>query len=197
MDGKKKDWTGNKAATFATLGASNHSLGIRQINDYYATEPLATQLLLDKERFGSKVLEPACGEGHMSNELINAGYEVTSSDIVDRGYGATEDFFLRDEWDGDIVTNPPYKYALEFARHAIDIIPTGNRVALFLKIQFLEGKSRRKFFDVHPPKIIYVSSSRLLCAKNGDFKSSPSSAVCYAWFIWETGWNGDTVIKWI
>lgn len=192
-----KDWIGNKQAAFATLGASNHFVGVRQVDDYYATEPLATKLLLEKERFSSNILEPACGEGHMSEELICAGYKVLSCDKVDRGYGQVEDFFSRKNWNGDIITNPPYKYALDFVQHALDIIPTGNKVAFFLKIQFLEGQARRNFFDINPPKTVYVASKRLLCAKNGDFKSTPSSAVCYAWFVWEKGFKGNPIIKWI
>ena len=38
-----KDWVGNKNSVFRTLGASNHSLGEREENDYYATEPKATE----------------------------------------------------------------------------------------------------------------------------------------------------------
>ena len=45
----------------------------------------------------------------------------------------------------------------------------GNRLALFLKVQFLEGKKRKELFSKYPPKVIYVSSSRIKCAKNGDF----------------------------
>lgn len=43
-----KDWTGNKKSTWATLGANNHSDAIREDNDYYATDPKALLLLLDK-----------------------------------------------------------------------------------------------------------------------------------------------------
>ena len=57
-----KDWTGNKATTFAVLGASNHSSLTREVNDYYATDPKAVELLLEKEKFSSRVLEPSCGE---------------------------------------------------------------------------------------------------------------------------------------
>lgn len=38
-----KDWTGGAAAVFKTLGASNHADGERQRDDYYATEPKATE----------------------------------------------------------------------------------------------------------------------------------------------------------
>lgn len=39
-------------------------------------------------------------------------------------------------WDGDILTNPPYKYAKEFIEHAMTIIPDGRKVFMFLKLQF-------------------------------------------------------------
>ena len=82
--------------------------------------------------------------------------------------------------------------------HALDISSDGCKVAMFLKIQFLEGKSRRALFDKHPPKTVYVSTGRLRCAMNGDFeKYAKSNAVCYAWYVWVKGYTGDTVIKWI
>ena len=70
---------------------------------------------------------------------------------------------------------------------------------MFLKVQFLEGKARRKMFEKYPPKRIWVSSSRILCAKNGDFErmiKGGGSAMAYAWFVWEKGYEGDTVVKW-
>lgn len=47
----KKDWTGNSKAIYTTLGASNHTNKEREVNDYYATEPKAIELLLEKETF--------------------------------------------------------------------------------------------------------------------------------------------------
>ena len=67
---------------------------------------------------------------------------------------------------------------------------------MFLKLTFLEGQKRRKFFDSYPPKTVYVFSKRINCARNGDF-SVKQSAVCYAWFVWVKGWKGETVVKWI
>lgn len=192
-----KDWTGNKKSIYTTLGASNHSEGERQVDDYYATEPKATQLLLDEEKFDEWILEPACGEGHMSEVLLTRGYKVLSFDKADRGYGITKDFFEFTSWHGDVVTNPPYKYAKEFVEHALKIIEPGHKVAMFLKLTFLEGKERKKLFLSTPPCVVYVSSGRLKCAKNGDFQSIGSSAAAYAWFIWEKGFEGSPVIKWI
>ena len=192
-----KDWIGNKAATFVTLAASNHSKGEREVNDYYATEPKAVELLLQKEKFSSIILEPSCGEGHISRVLLDNGYAVKSSDLIDRGFGEVKDFFEVDEFCGDIITNPPYKVALDFVKHSLDIIHEGSKVAMFLKLQFLEGKARKEFYKENPPKKIYVASGRLNCAKNGKFEEFKSSAVAYAWFMWEKGYQGSPEIDWI
>lgn len=193
-----RDWTGNSRSVFSCLGANNYSQHEREANDYYATEPKAVELLLEQERFRNNILEPACGEGHMSVVLSNHGYNVRSSDIVDRGFGVVQDFFEIAKWGGDVITNPPYKFAQQFVEHALEITEANAKIAMFLRIQFLEGKARRKLFDTLPPKKIYVASRRLHCAKNGNFEEfNNSSAQCYAWFIWENGYNGDTVVKWI
>lgn len=195
-----KDWTGNKAATFVTLAASNHSKGEREENDYYATDPKAVSMLLSVEKFHPYIWECACGEGHISEELKKNGYNVWSTDLIDRGYGDIKDFFsfdasLRD--DMDIITNPPYKYAQEFVEHAMDLVQEGCKVAMLLKIQFLEGRSRNELFKKYPPEKVYVFSSRVNCAKNGEFDKYKSSAVCYAWFVWRKGFKGSPTIHWL
>jgi len=71
---------------------------------------------------------------------------------------------------------------------------------MFLKLTFLEGKKRRKLFDSGCLKTLYVSSSRILCAKNGDFermKAGGGSAVAYGWYEFEKGYKGNPIIKWI
>ena len=100
----------------------------------------------------------------------------------------------------DIITNPPYKYAKEFVEHALDISVDGVKVAMFLKLTFLEGKARKKLFEKYPPKTVYVSSARLQCAKNGDFEKygkGVGTAVAYGWYVWEKGFNGKPTIEWI
>jgi len=197
-----KDWVGNINSIYKTLGASNHTNKERQKHDYYATEPKAMEVLLEVEKFNKNVWECAVGEGHLAEVLKKHGYNVKCTDLIDRGYGIGGVDFLKETkmFDGDIITNPPYKYAQEFIEKAIELIPIGNKIAMFLKVQFLEGKKRKKLFKKYPPKVIYVSSSRLLCAKNGEFekmRQGGGSAVAYAWFIWEKGYKGDTIIKWI
>lgn len=201
---KHKDWTGNKNSVFKTLGASNHTDKERPSDDYYATDPVAIDVLLKdgNVKLSEEVWECASGSGCLSKRLKHYGYSVLSTDLVDRGYGTGGVDFLActEMFDGDIITNPPYKLAQEFIQHALELIPNGRRVFMFLKIQFLEGKKRRKLFDSGCLKTVYVSSSRILCAKNGDFermRNGGGSAVAYAWYEFEKGYKGGTTIKWI
>ena len=49
-----------------------------------------------------------------------------------------------------------------------------------------------------PPYRIYIFSSRVNCAMNGDFETyKVNSAVAYAWFIWKKGYKGRPEIFWI
>lgn len=184
------------SGVYRTLGT--HSNEDREQHDFYATEPKAVELLLEVEEFNKNILEPCCGKGHISDVLKEHGYEVSSYDLVDRGYGEVKDFFNFGKIKNtDIITNPPYRKAQEFVEKSLEIVDEGAKVAMFLKTLFLESKSRKKLFTENPPKTIYVSSSRLICAKNGDFEKYKGSAVSYSWFVWEKGFKGNTTIKWI
>lgn len=205
-----KDWTGNKKSTFVTLGASNHSDGEREVNDFYATDPKALEIFLkalerDNFKLHKNIWEPACGMGHLSKVLEDKGYNVLSTDLINRGYGIIDNdsdflngkYYTHTKFDGDILTNPPYKYAKEFVETALNKICYGYYVVMFLKIQFLEGQERRKLFDKYPPKYVYVNSARQTCYINGDMSKTMSSATCYCWFIWEKGFKGETIIRWV
>ena len=110
--------------------------------------------------------------------------------------GGGVDFLKQDTpFNGDIITNPPYKYALEFCRKAIML--SKRKVAMFLKIQFLETKKRYvNLFKDYPPSRVYVFVKRVNCYPNND-KTKYGSAVCYAWFIWDKLYSGEPRIRWI
>ena len=188
------DWTGNSQAVHAV----NQRNADAAAHDYYATDPLAVELLLQHEIFARDIWEPACGQGHISGVLQANGYKVFSSDLIYRGYGSGGVDFLKAEDCGlqmDIITNPPYKYAAEFVNKALDVVARGQKVAMFLKLTFLEGQNRRALFRMNPPRTVYVSSARMECGKNGKFTGT--SAVAYAWFVWVKGYSGPTELKWI
>ena len=196
--------------TFAVLGANNHaSDGHAYAEDsFYATHVDTVKKLLhalnrDSVTLNNNIWECACGSGTIASVLEENGYNVFCSDIVDRGWPNTE---IRDflgfenynmKFDGDILTNPPYKFSLEFVKKALECIDDGNKVIMLLKVQFLEGKERRIFYRDNPPKYVYVHSERQACYINGDFSEVKGSAVCYCWYIWEKGFKGEPVIRWV
>jgi hypothetical protein len=198
---ENKDWKGNEKSVYLALGASNHTDRERQHEDFYATEPKAIELLLREERL-SNVWECAVGEGHLANVLAERGVLGRGSDLVDRCGGKYEtlDFLSMEnteKWDGDIVTNPPYRYAEGFIEKALSLVDDGRKVCMFLRLQFLEGKRRKELYRLCPPRTCYVSSSRIACAMNGDFENMKGSAVAYMWLVWEKGYKGTTELKWI
>ena len=200
---RNKDWTGNANSIWKTLGASNHTDKERQNEDYYATDPIAAEWLLKIEEIprDKPIWECAAGEKHLSKVFEEHGYKVRSSDLIVRTEDVEQlDFLTSNEtWDGTIITNPPYNQAVNFIQKAMESITEGNKVIMFLKVQFLEGKSRKKLFEKYPPKTVWVSSSRITCAKNGDFeymKANGGSAVAYAFYVWQKGYKGDTILKW-
>ncbi len=171
----------------------------REKLDFYATDRRAIVELLDREKFKNTVYEPACGKGHIGKVLEEYGYTVKATDICYRGYGEEKeiDFFAITENSLDIVTNPPYFCASKFLKHALDISKENVKIAMLFRLAFMEGQARYELFNKHKPKTIYVFSKRLNCAKNAEFEKYKSSAIAFAWFIWEIGYTGKTELKWI
>lgn len=176
----------------------------REENDFYATHPSAVKLFLQRAKetnlkLNNSVWECACGQGHISEVLKEYGYDVYSTDLINRGYGTCCDFINNDytEWQGDILTNPPYKLAEEFLQKGMNLLQDGNKLIMFLKVQFLESKGRKELFDKYPPKYVYVHSERQQCSKNADFEQYKCTTLCFCWYVWEKGFNGEPTIRWI
>lgn len=188
-----------------TLGTTNGSTKNREKDDFYSTEPIAVTLAVNKlkELYDTstwKIWEPAVGKGHISNVLREEGLTVfKESDLIDRGINAeVQDFLTTENMCGTnvIFTNPPYKISEEFVRHFLKISQDGDMYIFLGRVQWLEGISRRKIFESNPPRYVLVHSKRVNCWKDG-IDLGTSSAVAYAWFVFEKGDTGDTIVKWL
>lgn len=177
----------------------------REKDDFYATDPsVVFPLMCLLGWFTPKTIwENSCGQGHLSKMMEALGHKVVSTDLVYRGYGIGAVDFLKPtifhhmyDFDG-IVMNPPYKHAREFIQLSIDRIREGGTVAAFLNIRFLESTGRKKWFKTIGLKYVAVFSARQKCAINADFDGTGESATCYAWFVFEKGFTGEPVVKWI
>ena len=177
--------------------AGHDVINSRQKDDFYPTPPEGTYPLLQREKFEGEIWECACGDGAISNLLIKEGYNVYSSDLINRGYGDTGiDFLKSNKKTDNIITNPPFKLGCEFAYHACQL--ANKKVAMLCRINFLEGVARGKMFKLTPLKNVYVFSRRITF-QNPDSgkKSHGGGMLAFAWFIWEHGYNGKPTIDWI
>ena len=176
-------------------------------NDYYATPYETTESLLNIEKFKGSFLEPCVGGGHIV-DIIKKYYphsNITCLDLVDRKYPNTivHDFltYKFDKKFDNIITNPPFSLAQKFFEKSINIINNDGKIAMFLKIQFLESERRKILFKKYPPKYVYVFSKRVNPWRNGsptDEKGKPwSGTMCFAWFVWYKNSNTEPIIRWI
>lgn len=165
-----KDWVGNSATHLKIIGSSHGSQSERVANDFYATHESTIDGLLKVYSLPKRIWECACGNGSLSKKLESLGYDVVSTDLVDRGYGQGGINFLASEEENRmfnenfegfpkvdcILTNPPYKYATEFVKRALQLVNDGGSVVMFLKLTFLEGKKRyNEIFKNTPPDTFF------------------------------------------
>jgi hypothetical protein len=173
----------------------------RETHDFYPTWPAATRALLAVERFEGAIWEPACGDGAMSRELVAAGYPVLSTDLVNRGYGEGGRDFLT-EWQAmapNIVTNPPFRWAKEFVDRALLLTATPKgKVALFLRLAFLEGVDRGRWFPFTPLARVWVMSRRVPMGRGKlPDQDVGHGVIAFAWFVWEHGHTGMPALGWL
>lgn len=172
--------------------------GTRRGDDFYPSPPEAVHALCDVERFVGPIWEPACGDGAISKVLERRGYEVVSTDLVERGYGQGRIDFLmeRRPLAPNIVTNPPFKNAQAFAERALDL--SAGKVAFLLRLVWLAGRSRGEMFAASPPARVWVFSGRLPMMHRHDYEGpKSSSAIDFAWFVWDRGHTGKPELGWL
>lgn len=206
----------SRTFSLRSLGSSNSKREMdRADNDLYVTHPIAVVKLLSKIDFSKNIWECACGNGAISKYLLKNGYNVKSTDICDYGFGEPNVDFLKQTeiFDGDIITNPPYKLADAFVLKALELINEGNKCAFLLRVNFLEGIKRYEtIFKNYPPKWVLVFSKRLDCYHSEILKNNNlfddlnfddkklkkiSSTITFAWFVWEKGNKELPKIDWI
>lgn len=198
-----------KVLSGGKLAGGNPENG-RVENDYYATNPKAVDMLLMNYTFdAATILEPCVGGGHIAkriNEFFTNKREITCMDLVDRGYPNTivQDFLTYEtnkRWEG-IITNPPFSLAKEFVEKGMELLTDNGQMAMFLKIQFLEGAKRKEFFEKYPPKYVYVFRNRMATWNSG-LEKDPNTGknwattMCHAWFVWEKGSKAEPIIRWL
>jgi hypothetical protein len=161
-------------------------------NDEYYTPHEAIIALKEVEAFKGTIVDPCCGD----NRIVDMFHNSFGFDIKDGNNFLTMEGFQC----GNVVTNPPYRFAQHFVEKALACAEF--KVAMLLRLAFLEGQKRKKFFEKHPPKTVYVFSRRLNMKPERHepddcLVKCSGGTMAFAWFVWEKGFKGDTCIKWL
>ena len=81
-----------------------------------------------------------------------------------------------------IISNPPFNKALEFIKKALDVVRDDGYVIMLLRLNFLETKSRKEFFDYYMPKWIFVHHKRMSFTEKGG-----TDSIAYCHMVWQKG----------
>lgn len=79
-----------------------------------------------------------------------------------------------------IITNPPFNCAMDIIKKALNDVEDDGYVIMLLRLNFLETKARKEFFDNYMPKYIFVHHKRMSFIEGGG-----TDSVAYAHFVWK------------
>lgn len=170
-------------------------------DDLYETPPEATRALMAAETLPHYIWEPACGPGAIVRELRKMGHDVLATDLVDYDHSDQQqsgiDFLMETGGIGMvqcIITNPPYKLAAEFVRHALHLCP---RVIMLLRLAFLESVGRSDILDTGTLVRVHLFKDRLpMMHRDGwDGPKITSGAIPFAWFVWDRNHDGPAELN--
>lgn len=166
---------------------SSNNTGKRKKSDFYETPYSLTWLLLENEKLEGTILEPAKGNGAISNIVGGTSYDIE------------KDFLKETEQYDTIITNPPFSLAQEFILKAKEI--ARKKIIFLLPLSYLHGKKR---FDTiwtdksFPLSRIYVFTRYpMLGEKLREDGKHNTGMMVYAWYVWEKGYVGEPIIKWL
>jgi hypothetical protein len=157
--------------------------------DCYSTPYYATKALMERVKFDGEVWECACGSGKMARVIENY------NPVIETDIQTGTDFLLESRVADNIITNPPYNLAERFVWQALRL--SHKKVALFLRLNFLESSGRYNMFKTTPLKQVLVFSKRQNLYPDGYKIPQNGGTIAYAWFIWEKNYTGQPAIDWI
>lgn len=170
------------------MSATNRS-NVRHPDDFYRTPKWCTELLMDylslpKE---ARILDIAAGDGAILDVFKEKGHHTYGIEINEqRCVDANENHIMEL---GDyletsrfekyvVVTNPPYKLAMEFMSKAVK---ENEIVCSLLRLPWLASSKRKEWLKKNTPTVAVLS-------KRPSFTGNGTDATDYAWMIW----NGES-----
>ena len=180
--------------------------------EHFETPKWAVTAILNKVILTNQVIDPCAGNGILAKTAFDFGYQVSLFDIYNFMKPEVESYdidfpelevydWLSPEnkyaWlvkDNTVFMNPPFSKACEFLEKSFEL--GARKVLCFQRLAWFESAKRREFWDKYPPKTIYLCGDRATCWRHDIPKSKRSSSTpnAYAWFEFERGYNGSTML---
>jgi hypothetical protein len=175
----------------------------RAANDFYREPAWAVRALLDAEDFrGGCVWHPAAGLDNIPSTCRARDIHAFGSDLIDRGavsVRAPLDFLDLDPSFAPhvefIICNPPFALAEHFIERSLSI--ASRKVAMLLRLSFLEGQRRGEMFASTPLARVLVFSSRVSMPPGDSAAEAKGGAVAFAWYVWQHGHQGPPTLGWL
>lgn len=180
---------------------NRHNAEKRHIADYYVTpvKDIITFLgALDEEVtldiWDKTILDP-CAGGDPSHDMsypkaLREYYAIPDDwngiktiDIREDSLAETKCNYIETKLDYKpflVISNPPFNQAMEFIKKALDDVEDGGYVAMLLRLNFLETKARKEFFDNYMPTWIFVHHKRMSFTDAGG-----TDSVAYCHMVWK------------
>lgn len=171
----------------------------KHVADYYKTPVEQIELFLreflrhEPSALDGAILDPCaggCPQTTMSypEALEGIGIEPSVVDTIDIRQDSRarvkDDYLLQDtagRFDA-IITNPPFRLALKVIEKALQDVKDGGWVVMLLRLNFLEGRLRKAFWDKQMPRYIFVHHQRMSFTADGR-----TDSVAYAHYCWQKG----------
>lgn len=193
-----------KKEKWKQISSTNRSAAREEhIADYYVTPvDKIIEFLKEFEKvepiFKSQpfILDPCAGgdETHAMSypkaiETLYGEYPIKTIDIRDTSLATIKADYLTYELPVKpkvVITNPPFNIAMDIINKALEDVADGGFVVMLLRLNFLETKTRKEFFDNHMPKYIFVHHKRMSFTDKGG-----TDSVAYCHMVWQKGYKPE------
>lgn len=177
----------------------NAQIWEREPNEHYVEPFWCSERLFQEELFEGGVYDPCCGFGRIVISALKAGLKGYGSDLIDRGWDSTRtphDFLSgADEQHDNIVCNPPFDIAPQFALHALGlarkkvamVFPTARLNAA----HWLHGTPLARVWLMTPRPS--MPPGHVIAA--GEKPSGGKMDFC--WLVWSRGRIGPADLRWL
>ncbi len=168
----------------------------REEHEHYVEPAWCSRRLFDVETFIGAIDDPFCGFGMIPRSAANAGHDITSSDIVDRGYGHGDIDFFESTWTQDnIVSNPPFDQFRRAAEHALTL--SSRKVAMIWLVRtlpaarWLRDTPLVRIWFLTPRPSMPPGHTIMAGKKPGGGKQD------FCWLVWDKAQTVPATVGWL